>query len=478
MSIKDLTTVSMNRPEMSTVETSTTLLVLPAPPTGNARRIELAGIDLWLDARIDNIFVYPSELNIDRFKNALGQTLSRWPLVAGHLLLIDENRYLIEMADHAIPIFIVDNHDLMEWPFGSNVVVEKGYSLLQPYFSFVRTQRLLDCSPYEPLFQMKITHIVQSNQWILGVSWAHILGDAVSCLHFLSTLSCLYQGIVLCQPDPIFERRLWHEKDAVPAFIPMMNLLEDALPSEKHISTNLIDLLEVYAQVNLHFSGEQLMQLHKIAGETRVTIQDALTAYMIVLLNSECFLSDDERIKHTSTIVNYRGVSESIAPLGLVANAVLRMLSEDFDHPQSLSKVAQTIRRSIQKSRDIDFLEPYLATADCLMRRNVREKRRYRMTHYPNEIVVNSNLKYDWADAVNFGCRNQCRFYTTWTGPFYLRVFRSNPMYDGHHSLNSARQGVEVAFLIEKSKKSQLITAWQRDIKENFDRWKTSEDSV
>ncbi|CAF4504575.1 unnamed protein product [Rotaria sp. Silwood2] len=467
----------MDRSDSLTIEKNITSLVLPSPPTGNARRIELAGIDLWLDARIDSIFVYPSTLNLDRFKEALSRTLSRWPLVAGHLLLLDDNRYFIEMADHAIPVFIVDNHDLPQWPFDSTVVVEKGSSLLQPYFSFVQTRKLLNCSPYEPLVQMKITHIIQSNQWVLGISWAHILGDAISCLQFLNTFSRLYQHLEPCKPDPIFERHLWQEKDVVSSFLPMMNLLEDALLPEQQTSSNFIDYLENYAQINLRFSGTQLVQLHKIVGETSVTIHDALTAYIIVLLNAFCLDSDDKRIKHTSIIVNYRGTSESIAPLGQVANAIFRMLSEDFDDPRSLSNVALTIRRSIHRSREIDFLESYLATADCLMRRNTREKRQYRMTRYANEIIVNSNLKYDWADAVDFGYTNQCRFYTAWTGPFYLRVFRLNPIQNGHQWIERDKKGAEVAFLIEKDKKSRLMTAWQCDIDENFARWKPSKDT-
>lgn len=455
----------MDSVDSSVHENEGTLLVLPSPPTGKGQRIELAGLDLWLDARIDNIFVYPSSLNIDQFKKALGNTLSRWPLVAGHLLLVDKDRYFIEMVDHAIPIFIENNKDLAEWPFDPTVVVEKGYSLLQPYFNFVQTQKLLNDSSYEPLVKMKITRIVQSNQWVLGISWAHVLGDAVSCLNFLKTFSRLYQDLEPSIPNPIFERRLWHENECVPSFFPMMNLLHDAVPKDQ-ANKHLTNYLDNYAQINLYFSGEQLAQLRQIVAETSVTSQDVLTAYIIVLLNTFCLDNDDECIRHTSTIVNYRGVSESIAPQGQVANAVFRMLSNDFDDPRSLSNVALTIRRSINRSREITFLEPYLATADSLMRRNVREKRQCRMNHYSNEIVINSNLKFDWADAVDFGYNNQCRFYTTWTGPYYLRVFRPNPMIKD-------RNGAEVAFLIEKNKKNRLISAWQHDIDENFVLWKS-----
>ncbi len=61
-------------------------LIPPSSPTGNNHRIELAGMDLWIIPRIDNVFVYPSDLDIDRLKEALGRTLSLWPLIAGRFL--------------------------------------------------------------------------------------------------------------------------------------------------------------------------------------------------------------------------------------------------------------------------------------------------------------------------------------------------------------------------------------------------------
>jgi hypothetical protein len=55
-------------------------LVHPSSPTGNNRRIELAGMDLLIIARIDNVFVYPSDIDIKRFKDALGRALSLYGL--------------------------------------------------------------------------------------------------------------------------------------------------------------------------------------------------------------------------------------------------------------------------------------------------------------------------------------------------------------------------------------------------------------
>ena len=103
-----------------------------------------------------------------------------------------------------------------------------------------------------------------------------------------------------------------------------MSLLQNARPTEKTIN-NFINYLENYAQINLHFSGEQLVQLHKIVGETSVTVHDALIAYIIVLLNTFYFESDEEHIRHAITIINYPGVYKSITSQDQAVNAILRI---------------------------------------------------------------------------------------------------------------------------------------------------------
>ncbi len=92
--------------------------------------------------------------------------------------------------------------------------------------------------------------------------------------------------------------------------------------------------------------------------------------------------------------------------------------------------------------------------------------------HFPYGIVINSNYRYDWADLVDFGHVNKCRFHTDGTAPLFLRVFRLNPMHNGTHWMARDRDGAEVAFRIEKRIKQRFIDAWQRDVKENFVRVK------
>lgn len=447
---------------------TSTLLVSPSTPTGNHRRIELAGMDLWTSARIDNVYVYPSEIKIDQLKEALSRTLSVWPLVAGRTVLEDNQHYIIEMCDNPIPVVLAVDNDLKEWSLGASVIVEVNNKLFSTFIDQVQLQNFFSNALDEPMVRLKLTHIVQSNEWVLGVSWYHPLGDAAACLHFSNTLSRFYQQMEPAQLLPTFERRLWREDEADQSVLPTPKQFQNAQPIEEVSKIASAHKLN-YDPINLRVSGEQLALLRRLAGGNSITTQDALTAYIILTLNTYCYHQNEERrILHTATVVSVRGISDFIAPEGQSSNALFMMISENFDDAYSLSNIAKTIRRSIIQTRDSKVLEPAMATVDALIRKNVRNNRRPDPSLLPNEFAVNSNFRYDWAALVDFGYADQCRFYTLWSGPLYLRVFRLNPEKDGSKWLPRDRDGAEVSFRIEKDLVDKFINAWKRDILENF----------
>ncbi|CAF3374906.1 unnamed protein product [Rotaria sp. Silwood1] len=441
--------------------------IFPSSFTGGNRRIELTGTDLWITPRIDNVFVYPGDLDLNRLKDALSHILALWPLVCGRLLLHDEEHYIIEMSDKAVPVTILDNTELIQWPLNSNVVRDNVEGQLQPFLDEVQTTKLWHGCPNEPLFRVKITRLIRSGQWVLGTSWAHVLGDACACLNFLHTFSCSYQQMELPALLPSFERRLWSKNEVDRSLLPTMRHLFDALSTEQ-IQEKMMIEQETHVQLNIHFSGEQITRLRTLVDDSTLTIHDIMIAYIILTLNVSCFKKDEMIIRHTNIIVNYRGVSDSIATPGLVANCTLRILSDNFEDPYSLLNIAQSIRRSILKSRNRKFLESWLATADELMRDMACNEREVNIDHFENGIVVNSNFRYDWAGLVNFGHFDKCRFYTEGTTVLFLRIFRLNPIYNGTQWIMRDREGAEIAFKIEKNIKNNFIDAWQRDINENF----------
>lgn len=445
-------------------------VIQPSVQNGNNRRIELSGLDLLIAPRIDNVFVYPAELDIERFKDALSRTLSIWPLVAGHFLKLDNDHYFIEMSDHGIPLTYIENIDLEKWSVNENIVIDLIQNPLLPFIDGVQTMKLMQNPPLEEsLVRLQLTRIVQSNEWVLGTSWAHILGDAASNLRFLQTLSNFYQQLEPPTPLPIFERHLWKEDEVDQTILPLLTELYYAKSSQEMFKS-FFSNDETSEQINLHFSGKQLTRLRELVSINNVTIQDVLTSYIILLLNTYCFenINDEHRILRAVTGINFRGVSDSIAPIELISNAVLFMSSEDFDNPLSLSNIAQTIRQSINRTRHPEFLERCVATADRTLRKLLQKKFMHNLGPFPNTVTVNSNLRYDWAALVDFGYTDKCRFYTLWTGQLYFRVFRLNPIKNGHEWLPRDHDGAEVAFRISKTVKEKFINALEKDIQENF----------
>ena len=442
-------------------------LVSPSLPTGNHRRIDLAGIDLWIGISINRVFVYPSTFDIDQFKDALSHTLSVWPLVAGRFLLLDSGHYLIEMSANPIPVTYVENTELATWPTNLNIISDQHEDPLAPFIDEIRNAQLVYGSQEEPLFRLKLTRFKQSGEWVLGLSWAHILGDGGASVNFLNTISRFYQNLEPLKILPVFERRLWRADEADQSLLPMMKYLSHAGPSEEKFKLNN-GWQDMYQQLNLHFSGKQLAKLRELAGGKNVTIQDSLSAYICLTLNTHCYLNDDQlRILRANTVINFRGISDMIAPAGVISNTILFMQSDDFDDPLSLSHIAKTIRRSIHRSRDPKFLVPWLATADVLMRKNAHQNLRA-CGQFPNEVMINSNLRYDWVSLVDFGYTDKCRCYVPRTSPLYIRVYHLNPVQDGTEWLPRDRDGVEVAFGIDKEMKERFVDAWQNDVAENF----------
>jgi hypothetical protein len=220
---------------------ASSLRVSPSPPTGHDRRIDLAGMDLWLSVCIDNVFVYPEEIKVDQLREALGQTLSLWRLVTGGIVIEDDRQYTIEMCDNPIPIMLVVNHDLAEWPLNSNVIVDAGDERFLTFIDQVQVTRSFAPSDDEPLVRLKLTQIVQSDEWVLGISWYHPLGDAAACLQFSKTLSHFYQRMEPIRPLPTFERRLWREDEAKRSVLPVPKQFRDA-PSTEDVSKTYVTL--------------------------------------------------------------------------------------------------------------------------------------------------------------------------------------------------------------------------------------------
>ncbi|CAF1088332.1 unnamed protein product [Didymodactylos carnosus] len=418
--------------------------ITASTPTGNGRRIPLLGTDLIFGG-IDNVFVYPS-LDINQLKQALCQTLSLWPMLTGRLL-IDGDDYTIEMSDQSIPFVSTENDQLECWP--TLPVIVNDAAVIQPFIDSVV------CKPDEPL-----------------LLFCHMIGDAAANIHFLSDWSRLYQHLEPESIRPIFERErnMWKKENDEFHLSPSMKLIRNGDKRES-ILARLVQEYSETESINIPFSSAQLAKLQSLVNEnnskTMLTSQDALNAYIIRTLNKHILNNVDDYIRRAYILINFRGISDRLAPAGRVANSLMQMLTDDFSDPLSLKAIAQAIRQTIQETRHESFLEQWLPTADRMMNEITKEGR-VNFVWDKNEVVFNSNFKYDWTDRFDLGMNNQCRLHTLGTYKAYFRIFRLNPVRNENGDWTKDIGGAEVAFRIPKDWKNKFLDAWKKDVEENF----------
>jgi hypothetical protein len=444
---------------------STSSSIFPIPPTGEGRRITVVNYDLLPNAPINNVFVYPS-LDVKRLKKALEQTLSLWPVVCGHIETDNAyaSNYSLVCSDNAVPFTFVENAELDQWPTDLSVVVSEP-SQLAPYLDPVSDELRKSV----PLLRFKITHLTRSEEYIFGVSFSHVIGDAASVVHFLNDLSRLYQHLEPLSPRPVFERYLVPEEKADLSLLPRIKICQNAAPEE--------ELLKIYHMqhqssdpLTMTFSSQQLALLRTRVGGNQLIMStnDALIAYIIFRLNTHFFLKE-EVIQRASILVDYRGISTVLCSSGQVGNCVMHVLSDDFSDPYSFSNIAQTLRRSINKARKESFALSQVATQHVATKQLNDKQLERNWSSFDNEVSVNSQYKFDWAEQVDMGMTNQCRMHMSHTGKLYFRVFRTNPVREKDGTWTRDVGAAELSFrLAKRPQKEIFIQTWKNDVMEHF----------
>ena len=139
------------------------------------------------------------------------------------------------MIDNSIPVSLVDNTDIPQWEFNTNVVIDVGSSPLQSIVDDVKVTRLMSGCQDEPLLHFKLNRLEDSGEWVMGVSWWHILSDATFLLQFLNTLSRFYQRMESPFSVPVCERRLWRKEETDASLLPLMQYPRDTQSKEEAI---------------------------------------------------------------------------------------------------------------------------------------------------------------------------------------------------------------------------------------------------
>ena len=114
---------------------------------------------------------------------------------------------------------VVENTHIDRWPTDLPVVVSES-SQLRPYLDPVFDE----LHNGVPLLRLKVTRLTCSKEFVLGISFSHLIGDAGSFALFLDDLSRLYQDLEPRSLRPVFDRCLWpNEKPDLALIATMKN---------------------------------------------------------------------------------------------------------------------------------------------------------------------------------------------------------------------------------------------------------------
>ena len=134
----------------------------------------------------------------------------------------------------------------------------------------------------------------------------------------------------------------------------MMKMFRNAVQNEV-VSARTIKEQAQTDPTNMTFSAQQRAKLRILgsAHDDEMTAHDVLCAYIILTMNKNIPLIANEHIRRTYILVNYRGVSDVLAPNGYVGNPIMFLLSSDF--PNSLSLCSVLLRRFAKRLRQLEM---------------------------------------------------------------------------------------------------------------------------
>ncbi len=236
-------------------------------------------------------------------------------------------------------------------------------------------------------------------------------------------------------------------------------------------------LLKIYREehqssdpLTMTFSSKQLALLRTRVGGDQliVSANDALIAYVIFRLNTHFFF-EQQPIQRAPIVVNYRRISTALCSSVQVGNCFMHILSDDFSDPYSFSTIAQTLRRSINKSREEPFVLSQIATENLALKQLNDKQFMPSWICFDNEVFVNSQYKCDWAEKVDMGMTNQCRMHMSQAKKFYFRVFRANPVREKDGTLTRDMGAAELSVRLTRGPQKEIfLQAWKNDVKEHF----------
>ncbi|ORY32183.1 hypothetical protein BCR39DRAFT_557835 [Naematelia encephala] len=444
--------------------------------------IPIQPISLWPISSIPSVLVFPHELQLDRLVNAIQRVSAVWPTIAGRYVRRprpgqpDHADFSIDLTRSSIPLTTQSIH--AETAFPTKHVVQP---TLAPYLDSLHPQYYLpniDC----PLLLLRLTTLLPSRRSVLGIMWAHILGDAGANAMFIQLLSSLYAKDQSTKLDPS-QAPTFFPHISMPHYPPSDEIREKyrirqitptlPAPKQREAYANFGNGTEpVRASLSRKELSAMTIECATEASE-RISTQDVLSAWWVGVLQRAGFKIDS--LIYTISYRTLHRQSEFFpSSLPTLAGNVAQMLKIQLPAPQAINtahpaantaSMARAIRSALNELRTdpqktIDWLS---AIAYSLEQSALRDEGQV-VVSGEGEALVNSNLRFNW--NIPFGFRwDQTAFHTAYSVVRSLRVFQANP----NEGQQEGETDVELIFNVPSNGGAK--TSIEQIIEEDKRRW-------
>jgi len=312
-------------------------------PDGNAdRNFPLSFLDTYF-MPVDLILVINGTLDKDQVCQSLTKALALYPPVFGRFKRPKKGELSLHLY-HPVPL-----------SFGKQD--EFHPSSWRKFISGISTKKVL--SGQAPLLQITVTHL-STAQTVLGVSFCHVLGDALSLYSLLRTWSGMYSEEKTFIPPPL-TRRIGFK--AFPPSVPIKEIPQQLPRRSQRFSPTLGSKITAYAPLvhtivfkTLEYATFTITLEHLgiLVKKTRARIhpatcstQDAFKAYLLKALNRFVYtkLTSHPRVTRIVTIVDARKARN--VPAEYFGNCITACDTPYLAASTNLSEVAISVRQGI-----------------------------------------------------------------------------------------------------------------------------------
>ncbi|KAF9764195.1 hypothetical protein IL306_002869 [Fusarium sp. DS 682] len=297
---------------------------------------------------VDVILVINGSLEKTQLCRSLSKTLSLYPPVYGRFRrpsAATQGELSLNLY-HPVPVFWQADRE------GSFIP-----SAWKTFINRIITKKVLDGQA--PLLQVTVTYLPSTSQTVLGVSFCHVLGDALSLYNLLKTWSIIHMQQTRI-PSPVTERIRFKSSLEV---VPVKDIPQRLPRRSQQFSPTLISKIKAYAPLvhTIVFKTLEYARFDVAAEDLSILVQktrdrlqpatcstqDAFKAYLLKALNRFVYngLTTYPRVTRIVTIVDARKARNM--PEGYFGNCITAVDTPYLAASKNLSEVALEVREGV-----------------------------------------------------------------------------------------------------------------------------------